>query len=143
MRDDTTQKEQQGMAVNTNTARARFVADGMATLTGPRLLVALYERLVRDLDDATDAVRRAAPADAHERLTHAQDIVHELVLALDGNSWDAAGHLADVYGWLYRQLVTANVDKDLAVIESCRSLVAPLRDAWIVAADDLTARAAS
>jgi len=129
--------------VNTNNARARFVADGMATLTGPRLLVALYGRLLRDLDDAADAVRLGAMVEVHLSLTHAQDILHELLLALDGDAWSAAAELAELYDWLYRQLVSANVAKDLDAIETCRALLAPLHDAWVDAVNGTTTRAAS
>jgi flagellar protein FliS len=128
--------------VNTTSARARFVADGMATLTGPRLLLALYARLLRDLDDAAGAVRADRPNDAHTALVHAQDIVHELRLALDHDAWDGAGTLADVYEWTERLLVQANITKDAALVEECRALVEPLHDAWAHAANG-TAEAAS
>jgi flagellar protein FliS len=123
--------------VNTTDARARFVADGMATLTGPRLLVALYARLLRDLDDAAAAAREHAPEKVHGALIHAQEIVHELLLALDGNSWDAAGELANLYDWLYRRLVHANTTKDSVLIEECRSLLEPLHEAWDHAANGI------
>jgi flagellar protein FliS len=121
--------------VNATTARARFVADGMATLTGPRLLVALYARLLRDLDDAGHALAAGDPALAHTHLVHAQEIVLELTLALDGAAWPAAAELAELYDWVYRRLVHANVTKDALAVAECRSVLAPLHDAWTDAAN--------
>jgi hypothetical protein len=87
--------------MNTAQARARFVSDGLAVLTAPRLLLALYERLVRDLDDASAAIRSGSLMPAHHALLHAQDIVSELTLALDGTQWEGAGDLTELYEWTY------------------------------------------
>jgi flagellar secretion chaperone FliS len=127
--------------MNTMNARARFVADGMATLTGPRLLVALYARLLRDLDDAAVAVSDGAAEAAHANLTHAQEIVYELMLALDGDVWAPAAGLADLYDWVYRRLIHANITKDAAAIAECRQVLAPLHDAWTEAANGTTSAA--
>jgi flagellar protein FliS len=127
--------------VNTTNARARFVADGMATLTGPRLLVALYARLLRDFDDAASAARSGRTQDAHAGLVHAQDIVHELRLALDIGAWDGASGLADLYEWIERRLVQANATKDVAIIDECRVLLEPLHDAWSDAANGIASAA--
>jgi flagellar protein FliS len=128
--------------VNPTNARARFVADGMATLTGPRLLVALYARLLRDLDDAGTAARTGRLHDAHAALVHAQDIVHELRLALDVDAWDGAAGLAELYGWVERLLVHANTSKDAAIVDECRALLEPLHDAWAEAANGTATAAA-
>jgi flagellar protein FliS len=106
------------------------MADGMAALSGPQLLVALYRRLVRDLDDAVDAIGRDAPSDAHHALVHAQEIIHELTLALDASRWDGAATLAELYEWVYEQLVSANVTKDPELVATCRSVIVPLTEAW-------------
>lgn len=116
--------------MNTATARARFLSDGMATLSGPKLLVALYRRLVRDLDDAVAFIESANPSAAHDALVHAQEIVYELTLALDANTWEGAGQLAEIYEWLYHRLVAANIAKDAAIVNACRDVVVPLCDAW-------------
>jgi flagellar protein FliS len=120
--------------VNTAHARARFVNDGLAVLSGPKLLLALYERLSRDLDDASSACRGASVAAVHAALVHAQEIVQELWLALDAAAWDGAAGLAELYDWLARELVSANIAKDLDAIDRCRQVVEPLRGAWTDAA---------
>jgi len=116
--------------VNTAIARARFLSDGIATLSGPKLLVALYQRLVRDLDDAVASIESGSPSAAHAALVHAQEIVYELTLALDASDWDGAGQLAELYEWLYQRLVAANIAKDVAIVNACREVVVPLCDAW-------------
>jgi flagellar protein FliS len=50
--------------------------------------------------------------------------------ALDHEQWAGSQGLADIYVFVLNELVTANVEKDAARIDACRSLLAPLRDAW-------------
>jgi flagellar protein FliS len=116
--------------MNTARARARFVNDGLSTVPGARLVVLLYERLVRDLETAIGALDAGRLPDAHESLTHAQDIVSELSLALDGSTWSGAADLSGLYTWLYEQLVAANVRKDTELVEHCHCVVMPLFEAW-------------
>jgi flagellar secretion chaperone FliS len=116
--------------MNTARARARFVSDGLAVLTPPRLLIALYERLVRDLCDASAAIRDGNVVPAHDALVHAQDILDELMLALDADAWDGAAHLTTLYEWTHRQLVVANITKDAELVDACLAVVEPLRAAW-------------
>ena len=120
--------------MNTARARARFVNDGLATLSGPSLLLALYRRLERDLEEATVALHARALAPAHEALVHAQEIVQELSLALDTAAWPDAVQLRELYGWVLDELVRANVTKDPAVAEACRQVIAGLHAAWADAA---------
>jgi flagellar protein FliS len=116
--------------MNTARARARFVNDGLATLSGSSLLLALYRRLERDLEEATEALHARSPAAAHQALVHAQEIVQELALALDTATWPEAAQLRDLYGWVLDELVRANVTKDPSAIDACRQVVAALHAAW-------------
>jgi flagellar protein FliS len=111
-------------------ARNRFVTDGISVVPGGRLLILLYERLVRDLDEATAAISAGSVPDAHEALVHAQAIVDELRYALDPSAWDGAAGLADLYGWLSAQLLTANLRKDAEAVAACRRVVLPLLETW-------------
>ena len=114
--------------------RSRYVTDSVQTMSPSRLLVALYDRLVLDLDRAEAAIGANDIAGAHESLVHAQEIVSELLNTLDVGTWSAGTQLASLYQYVIDQLINANVRKDAALVAECRSLVEPLRDAWRQAA---------
>ena len=99
--------------------REAYLSASVTTASPGQLLVMLYERLVLDLQRATDALRRCEPSQAHAPLLHAQDIVLELSSSLRVDVWDGATGLAALYDYLYRELVRANMHKDLAVSEFC------------------------
>ena len=111
-------------------ARQRYATSAVGTASPARLLIMLYERLLRDLTTATDALHRRDHAQANDQLQHAQQIVLELRTSLDLDVWDGARGLADLYTYLHAELVTANVRKDAERTVRCRRLVEPLRDAW-------------
>ncbi len=107
------------------------------------MVVLLYQRLLRDLDDADAAIENRRVEDAHNALIHAQDIVLEFHLALDTDGFDGGERLADIYVYLTDRLVDANRAKDRAILAECRALVEPLAEAFETvalapAASDLT-----
>jgi flagellar protein FliS len=110
--------------------RAAYVSNSVDTMSPARMLVALYERLVVDLERAEQAIVVADAARAHECLLHAQAIVSELHDSLKAGHWPAARALKDIYVFVLFELVGANVAKDAGRVAECRALVTPLRDAW-------------
>jgi flagellar protein FliS len=116
------------------TLRDRYRADSVVTMSPGRLIVALYERLLLDLQRGVDALVREDVAATHAALVHAQDIVGELRDSLDLDSWPAAKQLAGLYDFVLQELVTANVEKDASRVVTCHDLLVPLLDAWREAA---------
>jgi flagellar protein FliS len=110
--------------------RDRYQTDAVATMSPARLVVALYDRLLLDLDRALAALAGSDARGAHEALVHAQDVVGELHDSLDLSVWPAGAPLAAVYRFLLEQLVAANVEKQPLRVAECRDVVRPLRDAW-------------
>jgi flagellar secretion chaperone FliS len=132
---DAPNEQGNGLPMPTTTMlRSRYVSDSVETMSPARLLVALYDRLVLDLDRADAAIVANDIAGAHNALVHAQDIVSELLNTLDFDAWAAGAQLASVYEYVIEQLVKANVQKDAAIVAGCRELIEPLRDAWREAA---------
>lgn len=115
-------------------ARARFLADTVATASPAKLLTMLYDRLVLDLTRAEKAQREGDRSAANAQLQHAQDIVTELSASLDTSAWDGGPGLAGLYAFLSAELVGANVAMDAERTAGCRALVEPLREAWHEAA---------
>lgn len=110
--------------------RAAAFRSTEAVVSPARLLVMLYDRLIRDLDDAADSIRTGDRPSASFALLHAQEIVTELETALDPDAWDAAAELSSIYMYLQARLVRANVHQDLQAIHDCRVATDPLREAW-------------
>ncbi len=100
-----------------------------------RILVLLYERLLRDLDEAERAL--LAGGNAHPALMHAQEIVDALDLALDRDQWSGAEGLGAIYDHLTDELIAANVDRNVDAVRRCRRIVEPLHVAWDTAAVSL------
>lgn len=123
--------------MNYASVRTRYVDDTVATASPAKLLTMLYDRLVLDLERAELAQRGGDRGAAGPHLTHAQDIVSELLATLDVDAWDGAQQLMAVYTYLITELVQANVSGDAERTAACRGLVEPLRDAWHQAAQEV------
>jgi flagellar protein FliS len=122
--------------------RAQFLNDAVLSASPARLLTMLYDRLMLDLDRGAKAQLAGDIAEANAQLTHAQDILAELIVTLDVDAWVGGPGLKALYSHLLNELVQANVTKDAERTAACRALVEPLRMAWHEAAGDLAQAAA-
>jgi flagellar secretion chaperone FliS len=120
--------------------RERFADGGLATASGPKIIVMCYERLDRDLGGGLDAIAARDIYTAHQLLCHAQDIVFELLCMLDLDAWEHSIDLARIYGYVLELLTKANVDKTAnankatKTVKEARMLLASLGDGFRQAA---------
>lgn len=124
--------------MNYTAVRTRYLDDTVATASPAKLLTMLYDRLVLDLQRAETEQRAGDRGAAGPHLTHAQDIVSELMSTLDITAWDGARQLMSVYTFLLTELIGANVTGDADRTAACRELVGPLCDAWHQAAQEVS-----
>ncbi len=117
--------------------RNRYMTDAVGTMSPAKLVTMLYDALLHDFVSAEQAIAQGDIEATHNKLVHAQDIVHELALGLKDDAWAGAAGLAQVYSFLADQLVAANVHKDVERVVACRRLVEPLAEAWHEAARSL------
>lgn len=110
-------------------ARARYLADAVATATPAKRIVLLYDRLWLDIQRGQAAQDCADPA-ARDHLLHAQQIVAELLGSLDIAGWSGAADLASLYGYLLRELMAEAVAPQPGRLASLTRIVSDLRASW-------------
>jgi flagellar secretion chaperone FliS len=117
--------------------RNRYLGNSVGTASPGRLLVMLYQRLLRDLHQAEAALRKSDREQASKQLFHAQEIIIELRTSLRMDVWDGAVGLAKIYGFLLSELIAANLKASADQVASCIKLVEPLAEAWQLALVEL------
>jgi flagellar protein FliS len=95
----------------------------------------LFEGAIRSLDRAESGFEMEDPADAnqaiHNNIHRAQEILHELNMALDlTNGGDLAQTLRSLYEYMDRRLIESNLQKSIEGIAECKRHLGGLRDAW-------------
>jgi len=108
----------------------RYQSDGMSGSSPQKLLLAVFDRLQRDLATAVEAIEGNRIEAAHRALLNCQDLVHELNLALAPEVWPAAAELRSVYEHLITLLVDANLSKSVETVGRCQAIVTPLAQSW-------------
>jgi flagellar secretion chaperone FliS len=106
-----------------------------------RLIVMLYDGALRSIARASEALDRGVRGydAANTAIIRAQDIVAELMASLDmERGGEMASNLFGLYAFVNRQLMDANLGKDRKPLETARSLLAELREAWNAIADTKT-----
>ncbi len=98
-----------------------------------KLILMLYDGLIRFLNQAKLKVQEKNIEESHKLIVRSQDIVSELTKSLNRDTGDIARNLNSLYNYMYRQLIFANLSKDESRIQEVIDLVIPLRDAWIKA----------
>jgi flagellar protein FliS len=108
-----------------------------------KLLLAVFDRLTRDIKGSIASIETGRIEEAHHALVNAQELVYELNLALDPDVWPAAAEMRMVYEHLMEKLIEANLTKSIQTVSGCLAIVAPLADGWAEAHRSLQANQVS
>ena len=108
--------------------RRRYLADQVETASPEQRLLMLLARLGHDLRTADDGFGAGDLKVVNDGLVHAQQIVLVLRDSLD-DEWTAAASLRTVYTFVHQRLVTANLQKDRALLPVCVDIVGRITDA--------------
>lgn len=108
----------------------RYQSDGMGGSSPQKLLLAVFDRLNRDVEGAIEAIETGRIEVAHRSMVNAQELVYELNLALDPEVWPPAADLRLVYEHLMELLIEANLTKSIETLSSCLAIIAPLAATW-------------
>lgn len=120
----------------TPAARTHYQTTTTVTASPEQLVLMLYDRMLAQLDLATNALADE-PADmaiAHHALVRTQQILDELRVSLDTERGGTiAANLAGLYAYCAEQVVEANIRKDPTTLAVAVRIIEGLRDAWHIA----------
>ena len=74
-------------------SRSRYVSDAVSTASPAALLIMLYDRLLLDLERGEALITNGDRNGASIELQHAQEIVMELRMSLNVESWEGGAGL--------------------------------------------------
>lgn len=111
-------------------AAQQYRTTQVGTADPARLVLMMYDGAIRFARQGAEAIREADIEAANTNLGRAQDIVTELTGALNLETGEIAVHLQQMYDYIGRQLVAANVKKDEAPLAEAIELLHELRDTW-------------
>ncbi len=100
------------------------------TASRGKLIVLLYDGLVRFLDIALENLPEKKYDIVNLNIIKAQDILSELIMCLNLEAGDLSQKLLNIYSFLNTKLIEGNVKKDPEPIKFVRKMAYELRDAW-------------
>lgn len=103
------------------------------TASALKLVIMLYNAAIKALKLAQIGLKEGNLAQSHNNNIKAQDILFELMNALDANQGEMAESLYLLYDYMHRRLVTANLKKDGEPLAEVEELLVDLRDTWLQA----------
>ncbi len=110
-------------------AYQQYQYNSIMSASPEHLMIMMFEGAIKFVKLARKYIVEKNMAGANYNLTRAQDIITELDQSLD-MSYDVSENLSGVYDFIYRQLVDANIKKDIQILDVVESMMTELKDTW-------------
>ncbi len=109
-----------------------YASNKVVTAEPRELVIMLYRGAVQFLEKASVEITSYTTYDkANTHIVRAQDIITELMLTLDiGKGGEIAQSLFSLYGFMKKELLTANLNKDPKPVKTVIRLLKNLQTAW-------------
>ncbi len=113
-----------------NNASNHYKQMQIKTANQGKLIVMLYDKAIKSIKVAINEIPNKNTYEIHTNIVKAQDIISELMLALDFEAGDVAKRLWSLYTYMNKKLVDGNVKKDVEPLKEVLGYLTELRDAW-------------
>lgn len=100
------------------------------TASQGKLIVMLFNGAIKRAEEAKRQLERGDRQSVHNNLIRAQEILGELRGALNMKAGDIASNLDRIYEYFQHLLITANIKKDAAPIDTAVQMMGEMRDTW-------------
>jgi len=94
-----------------------------------RILLLVFDGAITALKRAKALIDEKNVPDAHNQILKAQDLIGELIVALDFQ-YEISNYLAGLYQYLIDRLVDANVKNEQAILDEPLKMLIKMRDMW-------------
>ncbi len=104
------------------------------TASQGRLIVMLYDEAIKQMALAEEELGREKVKfdTVHNAISKTQDVITELMASLDfEKGGEISKNLYNLYMFFNRQLVQANIDKNVEPLIQVRKFMSDLREAWV------------
>ncbi len=114
-----------------STAHQQYKQVQVKTASNEKLLIMLYQGCIKFLRIAKKSIKEDDLENANEYLKKSQDIINELRYTLDmEKGGEISSNLYQLYSFMYSELVSANVNKEVEHIETVEEMMLELLDSW-------------
>ena len=114
--------------MDTNMANA-YQRNAILTASPAELTLMLYDGAVKFSNIAIEAIEAGDIEKAHKNIIKVQNIIVEFRSTLD-MKYPVAKDFDNVYDYIYRRLVEANMKKDKEILEEALEHIKTMRDTW-------------
>lgn len=114
------------MAIN---AAMTYQNNTIQTATPAELTLMLYDGAIKFANIAIAAIESGDVEKVHLNIVKTENIIMELRYTLNHN-YPVAKDFEQVYEYIYRRLVDANVKKDKEILEEALGYIREMRDTW-------------
>ena len=103
------------------------------TASGGKLILMIYNEAVRQLEIALESIENKSNKleSASNSIIKTQDLITELIVSLDfERGGEIANSLFSLYMFFNKQLMEANLNKDVVIIKNIKTYLVDLKSAW-------------
>src|SRR5690554_7630 len=115
---------------NGNDPYGRYRQTQVETAGSLDLIIMMYDGALRFINQAKKALKEKKFGPANEALKKAQDIVDELNITLNPEAGEIAVNLRNLYLFINRRLIQANIKKDEKILDEVIELLATMKSSW-------------
>ncbi|OZT79781.1 flagellar export chaperone FliS [Marinococcus halophilus] len=106
-----------------------YQQQAMQTASPGELTLLLYNGCLKFLQKAEKAMNEGKVEEKNKLMIRAQNIIGELMITLKTDS-EIGNSMMQMYDYMYRRLIEANVSNDTKVLQEIYGLVEEFRDTW-------------
>ncbi len=111
-------------------AYAQYKNNKVMSASGPELTLMLYDGAIKFLNIADFAIEKNDLGKAHQHIMKTERIIEYLRNTLD-MKYPVAQDFENMYSYIYRRLIEANLSKDREIIEEINGHIHAIRDNWV------------